>query len=280
MQNMILRFIGYISCLRQLFGLRAAFIFVAYYALARARGDQSGRLHYIPVGPYIFYFPLHEFFAGLFNEIFLKGGYYLEPTSAPIRVIDCGANIGVSLLYIKLMAPHAQVLCFEPNPSACNILKKNIEANKWQKEVFVKSCALGARSGVADLFFEPGIATDSSASLTKKPGKSGQQRGTSRVTVETLSPYLKERVDLLKIDIEGDEFDVLQEVATAGRLEQVACVQLEYHYEPGFFVRPLSDILKLLEAAGFQTAVQTTTTPALMMRNNWRRNHLVYAWRN
>ena len=53
------------------------------------------------------YFPSSYFFTGLFSEIFLNETYYLAPTQQSLRAIDCGANIGVSLLYIKVRASHA-----------------------------------------------------------------------------------------------------------------------------------------------------------------------------
>ncbi len=44
-------------------------------------------------------------------------------------IIDCGANIGVSVLEWKTRLPQCQVICFEPDPFAFEILKKNMDFN-------------------------------------------------------------------------------------------------------------------------------------------------------
>lgn len=60
-------------------------------------------------------------------------------------MIDCGANIGVSLLYIKIRAPRARVSCFEPNPAARAVIEKNITANNLEKDVQIFPYALGKK---------------------------------------------------------------------------------------------------------------------------------------
>ncbi len=247
-----------------------------FYMLARILGDKPGRLHYIPVGPYSFYFPSAVYFAGLFNEIFFKEEYYLDKTNAPIRAFDCGANIGVSLLYIKLRAPKAAVTCFEPNPAARSVLERNIQANGWQDSVTVVASALGATAGEAEFYVGQEADTDSSGSLI--PRSDGQHFNSYKVAVEPLSKFLITQIDFLKLDIEGAEFEVLEEVAASKKLALISYIQMEYHLDPGSSARPLSDMLKFLEAEGFETAIQSPTHPHLM-KKGWRKNCLVYAWR-
>ena len=269
------RFLGYFTYLQKSFGFYGAVLFMFYYMLARLRGDRQGRLHYIPLGPYAFYFPSVLYFAGLFNEIFFKEEYYLDPTDASLRVLDCGANIGISLLYIKLRVPNARVTCFEPNPAARAVLEKNIQANSWQDSVEVFPYALGVTAGKAQ-FTTGTIDTDSGGRLVPNAHRNAQD--SYEVSVEPLSRFIIAPIDFLKIDIEGAEFDVLEEAAAAGVLHNVSYIQLEYHDEPGVFDRPLSDMLRLLETEGFTTAVHSPIHPHLM-KNGWRRNCIVYAWR-
>jgi FkbM family methyltransferase len=276
MQGLFLRFLNYFSYLRKTFGFWGAFLFMYFYTLAKLRGDKQSKLHYIPVGPYSFYFPTVENFAGLFNEIFFKEEYYLDKTTEPIVALDCGANIGVSLLYIKLRAPNARVTCFEPNLAAQKILQKNIEANGWQSSVTVITAALGKQKGSAQFYLDAGIDTDSSGSLTARSGN--EKVITYTVQVEQLSNYLNGAINFLKIDIEGSEFDVLEEVITSGKLQNVSLIELEYHDSGAPTAKTLSDLLKLLESQGFQTAIQSAIHPHEMVKG-WRKNCLVYAWR-
>lgn len=262
------RLFGYFSSVRKLLGLRAALVFSAYYGLYTSHVLRPA-LYRMPVGPYNFYCASIKQFAGLFMEIFLQHYYALEKTDAPIRVIDCGANIGVSLLYIKLMAPHAHVKCFEPNPSACEILEKNIKANGWGDAITVYPYALAKTKGVAELYIDRDRERNSGASLSKYLA---QKRQLDAISVNTvcLSDYIDGPVDFLKMDIEGAEFDVLEDLAEKNKLASISQIQLEYHYHPEFFPRPLSDMLALLERAGFQTKTKATSSS---------RASMVYAWR-
>ncbi len=253
----LFRFIGYFLQLQRLIGLRAASAFALVHARNKRNPPHDGELAHVPVGPYVFYFPSLPYFEGLFTEIFFKGTYRLAATRNPIRVIDCGANIGVSLLYFKIRAPQARVLCFEPNPAARAVLEKNIEANGWKKDVQVFPYALGKEKGMMRFFVEKNAPTSSGGSATNYLKEEGRELDVYDVEMTTLSQYIDSDIALLKIDIEGAEFDVLEELATQDSMRHIAAIQLEYHYIPGFFTRPLSDLLALLESHGFHTSVQS-----------------------
>lgn len=275
---MISRVIGYFSYLRKLLGFRATLIFSFYYIIYKS-GIIRPKIGRIPVGPVNFYFTSIKQFAGLFMEIFFKKYYYLEKTDLPIEAIDCGANIGVSLLYIKLMAPNARVRCFEPNPSALAILKKNIQANGWEKDVVVYPYALGKIKGKAEFFVDRDERTSYGASLNKyMAGK----RPLISFTVDTdcLSDYILGPIDFLKIDIEGAEFDVLEDLAEKNKMSSISQIQMEYHYHPEFFSRSLAEVLKFLEAAGFRTTVKATKKPHSVAGKDSLSAYMVYASRN
>lgn len=240
---------------------------------------RSGTLAHIPVGPYTFYFPSLDYFVGLFTEIFFKETYYIVPTQEPIQVIDCGANIGVSLLYIKTRAPHARVRCFEPNPAARAVLEKNITANNWGDTVQVFPCALGKEKGTAEFFVDEGEATSSGGSLGHHTKNKNRGLNSYSVDVDVLSHFIDKPVDFLKIDIEGPEFDVLEELKIQKKLQQITTIQLEYHYIPGSFTRPLSDLLILLESEGFHTFVESNAAPHTVLGHDGWHTYMVFAWR-
>ena len=238
------------------------------------------RLAHVPVGSYVFYFPSLSYFEGLFTEIFFKETYYLSQTNKPILVIDCGANIGVSLLYIKTRAPYARVICFEPNPAARAVLEKNIEKNGWVGEVNVFPYALGKAKGTVDFFVDVADETSSGGSVAHFLKKKNQKFNSYTVEVDTLSGYIDGHVDFLKIDIEGSEFDVLEELASRQKLQHIAAIQLEYHYMPKFFTRPLSEILVLLESEGFTTFVESNTPSHAIVGYDTSHTYMIFAWRS
>lgn len=274
---MVFRAFRYFSYVRKLLGFRAAIVFAGYYLLYKSRILRP-TLCRMPVGQYDFYCKSIRQFAGLFMEIFLKEYYYLEKTTLPIEAIDCGANIGVGLLYIKLMAPNARVTCFEPNPEAREVLEKNIAANGWGHSVTVHPYALAKKDGTAELYRDQDAEKNSGASLSKYLGKKNFLVSVPVRTVR-LSDYIKGSVDLLKMDIEGAEFDVLEDLVERQRMTGISRIQLEYHYHPEFFRRPLSDMLSILERAGFRTAVQATREPHVVVGRDAPCAYMVYAWR-
>lgn len=272
-----LRATEYFSYVRKLLGFRAAVRFSVHYVLYKSRILRP-KLYRMPVGPVNFYCKSIKQFAGLFMEIFLREYYYLEKTDVPMEMIDCGANIGVSLLYIKLMAPHARVKCFEPNPSALEILKKNIEANGWGRDVAVYPYALAKTNGVAEFYLDKDEEKNSGASLYKYLGKKSQLVSI-HIQTACLSDYIDGPVDFLKMDIEGGEFDVLEELIAQDQMRNISRLQLEYHYHPEFFRKPLTAMLALLESAGFRTAVRATKEPRSVVGKDTAHAYMVYAWR-
>lgn len=273
------KYIGYFSQLRKIIGLRGTSIFTLVHVWNKINPPRNGELAHISVGEYVFYFPSLAYFEGLFTEIFFKETYYLAQTQKPIQVIDCGANIGMSLLYIKIRAPKARVICFEPNPAARAVLEKNIAANNWGKEVQVFPYALGKERGSADFFVDDAEATSSGGSTAHFQKNKNQKLNSYTVKVEMLSHYINDSIDFLKIDIEGTEFDVLEELASIHKLDSIVAIQFEYHHIPGFFTKPLSEILTLLESAGFHTFVESNTPPHKIIGCDAWHTYMVFAWR-
>lgn len=275
----LFRYINYFSQLRASLGFKAASAFAFAHMINKINPPTGGNLASIPVGPYIFYFPSLDHFVGLFTEIFFKETYYIVPTQEPIQVIDCGANIGVSLLYIKTRAPHARVRCFEPNPAARAVLAKNIAVNHWEKDVQIISYALGKEKGTVEFFVTDTTDTGSDGSVANYLEERGRKLNSYTVDVDVLSHYIDNKIDLLKMDIEGPELGVLEELKSQNKLRQIATIQLEYHYIPRFFTRPLSDLLTLLESEGFHIFVQPTALPHKIVGRDTQHAYMVFAWR-
>src|SRR2546421_8598701 len=71
-------------------------------------------------------------FEYLWYEIFGLNQYLFScKTDAPF-IIDCGAHIGMSILYFKRRYPHAQIVAFEANPQTFQVLEQNIKQNHIQ----------------------------------------------------------------------------------------------------------------------------------------------------
>jgi FkbM family methyltransferase len=177
-----------------------------------------------------------------YKDEFFRRIYHFKARRPDPLILDGGSNIGMSILYFKHVYPQARVLAFEPDPVIYQILKKNVARNHLS-DVTILNAGLSAQSGTA--FF----TSDGSAG-----GHVGTSPNGVTVQMHCLSDYLKEQVDFLKLNIEGDELPVLQEAAASGKLSNVQEMVLEYHGWPMGEQR-LGDILNLLRDQGFRYLV-------------------------
>lgn len=194
------------------------------------------------------YFDFYTIFVGVF---IYEEYVFITEKEAP-RIIDCGSNVGVTLAYFKQLYPKAEINLFEPLPENIQYLKQNIENNNFTK-VILNPVAVGGMKGTLTLY-----GKQQAGSL--HPEKVNVQSNIfkdhiSEVQVVRLSEYIGDQVvDFLKIDIEGAEDDVIQDLVDTNTLRQVRQLVLEYHFF-SFKENALSNILSNLEKAGFQTLV-------------------------
>jgi FkbM family methyltransferase len=122
-------------------------------------------------------------------------------------VFDLGANVGYYTILSALRAgPGGRVYAFEPLPRNLAFLKRHLALNRIENAVVI-GAAVSDRSGTAR------FAEDSSVSK----GRIGPD-GSIEVTAVALDDWIGDgrlpRPDLLKIDVEGAEFQALQGART------------------------------------------------------------------
>lgn len=193
-------------------------------------------------------------FKGLttpFFEIFIDEEYFFYSKKKEPIILDCGSNIGLAVLYYKLIYPKAKVIAFEPDIQLSQILKRNIEKNELVN-VEIKQVALSEKEGRA-IFYHSDTET-MAGSLTSRRKHEGDKVSIYEVQVETLSKYVdKYDVDFIKLDIEGTELKVLREVGT--KLKKVSYVFCEFHEGPGIEDNSLVEILKIFEDNDFDIKI-------------------------
>lgn len=180
--------------------------------------------------PYEFLHTYHDLFE---NEI-----YRFKTDSAQPLIVDCGANIGLSMLYFKQLYPQAHLLVFEPDENNFDLLSQNCIANGL-KDVELYKEAVWIEDGFISF-----AAKQSEASHISESG--GGLRVKSRRLTHVLQAHPK--IHFLKMDIEGAEYKVLQDAAA--ELHKVDNFFLEYHgkaEETG----KLAHIFTILKDAGF-----------------------------
>lgn len=182
----------------------------------------------------------HKFeLEAIYYDVFKREVYRFTSDKESPFIIDCGANIGVTIVYFKHLFPKAKILAFEPNPQSAKYLRQNI-ANFKLDGVEVIRAALAKAEGEDNL--QMPRERDTSYEATLKSGFDlGGEEKSIKVPLVRLSKYIDREVDFLKMDIEGGEEDVLTEIEP--KLPQVRAITLEYHRESVSLPR-ISDLLK------------------------------------
>ena len=124
--------------------------------------------------------------------------------------VDIGSNIGGYALFVAGIAgPTARILALEPQPDIFERLTYNISVNPFGT-VKAIACAIADKDGELTLFVDAGNRGQSSVKIV--PG--GRDATSLRVPSRKLATMLREekfdRVDALKLDVEGAEDLILE----------------------------------------------------------------------
>jgi len=195
-----------------------------------------------------------EELAVLNDEIFEHEEYRFDCLRAAPRILDCGAHIGLSVLYFKRRFPRARITAFEANPDTFALLTRNVCGNGFT-DVELVNAAVAEQAGTVEFY----VARDPSFwhwgdAAVKNMWFSNEVFRTIRVRSVALAAYLTERIDYLKMDIEGLETRVLR--AVTRQLPQVDRMAVEFH---GSYTNPdnqLGLVRGMLRDAGLASVLR------------------------
>jgi FkbM family methyltransferase len=176
---------------------------------------------------------------------------FFEPRESEPLIIDCGANIGISVLEWKTRWPMSRIICFEPDPDAFRLLSLNMESNDIPGVKCIHA-AVADFDGKTLLFGDMGHGADARGNSIQPQWGEREASDSVEVRCCKLSPYLaKQEVSFLKMDIEGAEESVLRE--SFSQLHKVDALYVEVHETDEMMDQNSSDrIEKMLLDASFQ----------------------------
>ena len=188
----------------------------------------------------------------VYNEKFKVNQYKFSARTTSPFILDCGANIGISVLYFKKLYPRARIIAFEPNPETFKLLERNVQQNKL-RDVQLVNAAVGGSDGEM-AFYVNDDPTFWSLSDTGIANSYAGPAGWKTITVPQvrLSSYLTEPVDYLKLDIEGMEEIVLREIEE--RIDTITEIRMEFHHHIANKENDLERVLSLLARHQFKFA--------------------------
>jgi len=212
------------------FGRYRAANFVSRFARGPFRASLPADL-----GGYSFACDLRD---SISREVCFTGRYEPQETQlalailrAGMTVVDAGANWGYfTLVSAHAVGPRGRVVALEPHPALSALLEANVRGNRLV-HVECLRLAAGACNGVARF---AGFAADGGNwGLSREVPEDAADPVEFRSDVRALDDLLDglgiERVDLLKIDVEGGEADVLHGMIRGLGRARYQYVLLELH---------------------------------------------------
>ncbi len=192
---------------------------------------------------FIFDIPDLQSFIWQFKEIFVDEIYKFNSNNKQPIIFDCGANVGTSCLYFKQLFPNAKIKAFEADPMIGSVLQSNLSKN-----------------GINDVeIINKAVWIDDNGIDFGSEGADGGSINASNNKIKIESLRLKdflekeEKIDLLKIDIEGAEYEVL--IDCKDDLKNVQNIFVEYH-SWNSATQKLSEILSIFETNGFRYYIE------------------------
>lgn len=197
-----------------------------------------------------------------YEELFIQEMYKFETDCDQPFIIDCGANLGMSLIYFKQLYPNSKILAFEPDKEIFEFLKRNTLSFAFT-DVELINAALWDKEELQTFWAEGGAGGRIEAINTRKESY-------NEVHCVRLRNYLNEKkVHFLKIDIEGAEYQVIKDCADL--LINIDNIFIEYHslvHE----TQKLDELLSFVKNAGFRYHIKeafTNKTPFVNRTTNY-----------
>lgn len=169
----------------------------------------------------------------VFEQVFIHKEYtelvdIIQLNKIPIRtVIDLGANIGLTTIYLRNYFPDATFICAEPDELNFELLEANLSGlsniTMYQKAIW---------STQKNIYLNRNFRDGKDWAISVSDNKSGAYAEVDTVTIDKIirDNNLKE-IDLLKIDIEGAEVELFKDEEQAGFLNRTKVIAIEIHDE-------------------------------------------------
>jgi len=160
--------------------------------------------------------------AGTIAVVFIRREYGTVEDFQTI--VDIGANVGSFAVFAAQSNPAAQIYCYEPEQQNFDSLGRNIRINKLEDQVSAFQCAVASDCGQREL----AVTESLSNSFHMIPDGADMQTVPCTTLGEILDRNNLDRLDLLKLNCEGAEYEIL-EGCPISDLNRISNIRLEYH---------------------------------------------------
>jgi len=126
-----------------------------------------------------------------------------------VFLLDCGSNYGFYSFYVASLSLDNRVLAFEASPKTFNSFKENLDLNNF-RNIDYRNLAISEVSGKLISFYESHNDWESSATHNKFKNNNIVDIATTTIDQELSKKDLSSFVVIIKLDIEGNEFNAIQ----------------------------------------------------------------------
>jgi FkbM family methyltransferase len=182
----------------------------------------------------------------------------LVTLDAPV-VFDVGANVGATARRYRALYPRAEIHCFEPYPPSFARLSEALSADG---RISLHPTALSSAPGRALLNVNRNAETNSLLPSDRRAGRYWgegllETESELEVPLQTLDGFCAERsvkrVDVLKLDVQGAEYSVLEGADALLSGGRIGVIYMEVIIAPTYVgQRRLVDYLALTSERGYE----------------------------
>lgn len=202
------------------------------------------------VGKYEIWYENTDEFYELKKEIFGENCYYIELEKEDPVIVDLGAHIGLTVIYFKMLFPKARVIAFEPISSNYELLQKNIAENQLD-DIETYQVVVAPKSGILRIQEPVGEgAWKSGAGIIPKGWKGIQTNQEIKVEAVGIQELLEQKIDIMKMDIEGMEYEVIRNMGP--NIRNIKNLMIEVHPRKD---HRIEEIQKILIQNGFKLEI-------------------------
>jgi FkbM family methyltransferase len=163
-------------------------------------------------------------------------------------ILDLGANIGCFSLLCAALNPSIQVVAYEPEPSNVLAFEANLRLNSsLASRIRLIGKAVAGFNGIATLNVSSNIAGTNIISSHRDA--STRQREVPVVPFSSIVSNIADDICLVKMDIEGSEFSVV-ESTPSGAWARIPAIAMEIHEDPALGMRQ-HQLLEQLASFGY-----------------------------
>jgi FkbM family methyltransferase len=162
----------------------------------------------------------------IITDLYLLNSEFIEDE---IKIIDAGANVGYTTIFFLNTLEKCQIISIEPDSDNFSLLSKNIDISEKKDNVVLLNRGLMGKENIS-LKINTNFRDGKDWALTVT--ESNENSGLCSVSIpQLIKEYSLEKIDILKIDIEGAERFLFLEENDLDYLKMTKTIIIEIHDE-------------------------------------------------